>query len=579
MPHSKHSKRHSERESYHRHRIDRSESDRRRRTDNNSTAVVAVDAAAGDFTGATQRQIRGAAFAGSVAGVVMGGPIGAATMAAGAAYAAANRDGAIGEVARNIGDLAATISRNMLTHETVEKTAKACRRRRKLLGNRLNRTARNTGSQLNRTIQQAAELGWQESRYQAKLRAKQLKPIVKKVNQILLSVVEQYSLTKEDIRMLTHHISYQVISAVTNSTLRTKLQHAKLSSQEMGKLLLDVRRQVESGVCRSLQFNLLRNGSNERENGQVYLEDTGYESYSYDGMAERYHDYGFNRDDHDYNRGNHDSYDDDDPKGRSYYSDSDIGSLGEDDASECSGSRGSYYSDDDDDDDGSRSCYSGEGAARAGYYDDDDGPRSDFEDGSQYSGDDSRSEYSDGDSRSEYSDDDSPSECSGDSRSSRSSDSSTLKDDHSGSVTTAEETYSGDEIDEDRHLSDSKRSVPKRQEESPSKEDDQTFHDCLGEEEFGDFQSASEADPIKIKPLHKKPPVYDDSNKKRMKSKKKQVLGKLIGRLQNAIETIENEDLDLAETEDEAEREMIDCIVQRLSTPKKKMVHFEEQEA
>lgn len=531
-----------------------------------------------EFTGATQQQIRGAAFAGSVAGVVMGGPIGAATVAAGAAYAAANRDGNIGEVARSIGDLAATISQNILTHETVEKTAKACRRRRKLLGNRLNRTARNTGAQLNHTIQQAADLGWRESRYQAKLRAKQLKPIVKKVNQILMSVVEQYSLTKEDLRMLTHHISYQVVSAVTNSTLRTKLQQAKLSSQEMGKLLLDVRRQVENGVCQSLQLNVLRNGSHREEKGQVYLEDSGYEGYSYDGMTERYHDYGFNRDDHDYNGGDHDRYDDDVPEGRSYYSDSDIGSLGEDDCSQCSGSRGSYESDDDDDD-GSHSCYSDQDAARAGYYDDDDGSRSlysDDEDGSQYSGDDSKSEYSDDDSGSNYSDDNSRSEYSCDSRSSRSSDSSTLKDDHSGSGTTAEESYSGDEIDEAQRRLDSEMSVPKRRE--ASSEDDLAFHDCLEEQEFGDYQSASEVDPTKIKPPKKKPPKNNGSKKTRMKSKKKQVLGKLIGRLQNAIEAIENEDLDLAETEDEAEREMIDHIVQRLSTPKKKMVHFDEQE-
>ena len=55
------------------------------------------------------------------------------------------------------------------------------------------------------------------------------------------------------------------------------------------------------------------------------------------------------------------------------------------------------------------------------------------------------------------------------------------------------------------------------------------------------------------------------------------MLGKIIGRLQDAIETLESEESNLPEEEDEAEREMIDHIVESLShgaAPRKKRVSF-----
>jgi hypothetical protein len=79
-----------------------------------------------DEIGATDRQIRGAAVAGGMAGAVLAGPVGAVIGAAGAAYAAAKRECEIGEAARTTGDTVADKSDFFLQNETVNRTLQEC---------------------------------------------------------------------------------------------------------------------------------------------------------------------------------------------------------------------------------------------------------------------------------------------------------------------------------------------------------------------------------------------------------------------------------------------------------------------
>lgn len=82
-----------------------------------------------DELGATDRQIRGAAMVGGIAGAFVAGPYGAVVMAAGAAYAAARRECEIGEAARTAGDTFANKTEFVLQNEAVNRTVQECSRR------------------------------------------------------------------------------------------------------------------------------------------------------------------------------------------------------------------------------------------------------------------------------------------------------------------------------------------------------------------------------------------------------------------------------------------------------------------
>lgn len=204
-----------------------------------------------DDSGFTPRQIRGAALAGSMAGAVVVGPVGAAAVGASAAYAAANRECGVGEAARSIGDITANVSECLLANKTVNRTVKGYSKRTSRVKKKMKRVAKRISKQ-----------------------TRQVNRIVSKVARILNNIVQEYSLTSVEMKVLTHHITNQVVTAVSNSSVKNRVENHAVSTHEMKSLVGDVKSRVQRAVSKPFRVKLLKVANRDCEDD--YNEDDYY---------------------------------------------------------------------------------------------------------------------------------------------------------------------------------------------------------------------------------------------------------------------------------------------------------------
>jgi len=447
----------------------------------------------------------------------------------------------IGEAARNIGDLAAGISENIIclnqecNDECREQAPRAVGARANNNGNnnhnnstvryagikvgrvaigisiRLDRQLPKKSQRLNDTTTKHVA---QEAKRQDKMRSKQLRGIIKQVHRILKKAIKAYGLTQDELAGLTQHISYQVLSAITDLTLRNKLQNKTLSAQAKAKVLRDVRLQVSEVVCKTLQMRLIWPGAgydqfelNARGTKDVqYSDDAGVSYYQKDPDQEN-----------------------DDTK---YDSDSD---------DNCSSQ--SRSSADEHDDNGSRSEYSKSSEYTDSY---DDPSNFDCSDAS-------------GSTLSDYSDD-----CS-------ESWHSTHKDSVCGSSAAVEETSS------DGHGQQLRKINCLSQHELSDQDSVADFHDCL--EEFIEFVDTGAATPPNeknewfskakdaVSTTSPNKSKMNGNRKKGMRSKQERAMAKIIDRLQSTIKDLQLEQSEWPGEKQETESEIVERIVERLTLP------------